>query len=54
MELILLLAHILIASISPDAISTSDGGDTSNTGTIIDKGGENESADYIINNDIMP
>ncbi|MCC7465089.1 MAG: hypothetical protein IT261_02405 [Saprospiraceae bacterium] len=54
MELVLLLAHLLLTTISPDAITSTDCGDTSNNGTVIDKGGENENADYIINNDIMP
>lgn len=54
MELVLLLAHLLLASISPEAITSTDGSDNTNSGSVIDKGGENEGADYIINNDIMP
>jgi hypothetical protein len=54
MNLVLLLAHMLLSSLTQEALSTTVVGDTSNSGTVIDKGGEDENADYIINNDIMP
>lgn len=54
MNLLLLLAQLLLASLSPEAVSTMDCGDTSDNGTVIVKGGETESADYVISKDIIP
>ncbi len=57
MNIFLILAHLLLTTYAPTSTTTSDDGNTSDTGNVEPgtvKGGKYDNGDYIIWNEIMP